>query len=740
MSGIKKFGIIVLTLFMNMVCAKAQYLDFIKSESITVIENNDSLLYSWAGGLNCSQFSSLDLNYDSILDLVVFDRTGNKIQCYLNQGVSQNISYALADEYRAAFPEIKDWMLLLDFDGDDQHDIFHYKNGSVRVFKNVGSSITGLTFSLFKEQITSQFPLNILPLYVSSADIPAISDIDGDTDVDILTFNSLGGCVEFHRNMSFENYGHNDSLVFTLETPHWGNFVEGATATDIMLNDSCETFGGDPGGERHAGSSLFLIDMDNDADQDLVLGDVGSDHLVYLQNDGNINYADISAVDFNFPQNHISTIPVNLSIFPTAFSVDVDNDNAKDLLVAPNSPGNSETKQSVWRYKNVGSDLLPDFKYQENDFLQGDMIDLGEGAYPALFDYNLDGLMDLAIGNSTYWNGYGQIALYKNVGTPGSPSYEMVMNNLANISTKQWSNIKPTFGDLDGDGDWDLVVGETTGYIHFFENTAPVFPGSVAQYATPVTQYAGIKENSFSAPELVDLNKDGMLDIVCGSRLGKLNYYKNHGTIQSPVFNPAGSSPAIPDIANLGGINVVDPAISTSGYSVPSFFEYNGEMHVVVGCFKGTLFHYHQVHDSTQNINDDFVLLTDQLGSIYQGSRSAPLMNDFTADAIPDLITGNLSGGLVYYQGEAGFMHVNEYLENNTVAVYPNPAQVQAVFELQLQHFYLSIFDITGKIIIQKVNQFHRSVIDVSVLKNGVYIWEVEISGIKKRGKLIIQH
>ena len=51
------------------------------------VKNTDNVLSSpWAGGLNACQFGRVDLNSDGVKDLVVFDRQGNRLSCFLNKG------------------------------------------------------------------------------------------------------------------------------------------------------------------------------------------------------------------------------------------------------------------------------------------------------------------------------------------------------------------------------------------------------------------------------------------------------------------------------------------------------------------------------------------------------------------------------------------------------------------------------------------------------------------------------
>src|SRR5690606_18993562 len=127
------------------------------------------------------------------------------------------------------------------------------------------------------------------------------TDVDGDGDLDILTFDVNGGCMEWHRNLSMELYASCDSLVFTRVTANWGNFVESSSSGSISLNDSCNKPPGIlPGKLRHSGSSSLAIDIDGDGDKDLILGDIDGSNLSLLINGGSLSSALITNVDTHF--------------------------------------------------------------------------------------------------------------------------------------------------------------------------------------------------------------------------------------------------------------------------------------------------------------------------------------------------------------------------------------------------------------------------------------------------------
>ena len=59
----------------------------------------------------------------------------------------------------------------------------------------------------------------------------------------------------------------------------------------------------------------------------------------------------------------------------------------------------SENKESVWYYQNFGINNNPTFNLISKNKFQSEMIETGKSAFPILFDYNNDGLLDLFVAN-----------------------------------------------------------------------------------------------------------------------------------------------------------------------------------------------------------------------------------------------------------------------------------------------------------------------------------------------------
>ncbi|HRI28074.1 MAG TPA: T9SS type A sorting domain-containing protein [Chitinophagales bacterium] len=707
---------------------------FYRRTDVPVTAGGALLKYPWTGGLNNPQFSEADLNNDGIQDLVIFDRSSETFYTFLNGGTPNQTDYTYAPQYEAFFPALKNWALLTDFDCDGIADLFTgtvsadaLLGDAIRVFKGQYTANNELTFSLHNNLLT-YLPDNN-KVYVAIYDIPALADVDNDGDLDILSFGPSGGYIKYYQNLSVENSLPCGTLLFDLGAECWGNFYESGISTTVDLGVDCAggliappvdafSSGNTPSSHPnnhnplpslrsglHPGSTLLAIDLDPPATsngaKEMLLGDISFSNITMLTNGGTPQTANMIAQDTLFPSY---TTPAIVTTFPAAFSADINNDGHKDLLVSPNTVAQSEHYRCVLLYRNNGSPTQQ-FQYVEDVFLVKDMIDVSRLAAPAFFDYNNDGLLDIAIANFGYMDEIGDfttaLALYRNIGAATQPAFELVSNNFSNISAQfalPRTGLRPTFGDLDGDGDPDMLLGDKDGFIHYFKNNPA--PDGTAQFTLFQEQFQGLDVFQYSTPQLIDINKDGLLDLVIGHHNGALRYFQNNGTAANPVFNAATATNNF-----FGGVDVKEIG-SPTGFSVPLIVEYKGQMLLFVGSESGKIHVYNNIEDNITT-GGLFTKITDNLLNTAIGYRSSLAIADINNDGYLDMVVGAYNGGLYWFSEDFPIGLPQTATPLQTLQVFPNPAANHLTLQLPdaaaiVGFAQVELFNLSGQVVAQQ--------------------------------------
>jgi hypothetical protein len=732
-------GILILTGFSSF---SQDYL-FERNSSIQVIWEESELMNAWAGGVNAPQISRIDLDLDGSLDIYMFDRNSNRILTFINEDPTPGaMTYRHTYEYNHIFPEMSEWSLLRDFNCDGKVDIFTKAPNAMTVYENVSTPETGLLFELrapllYAEYNYSGVPFDA-PVFCVTVDIPAIEDIDGDGDLDILTFSETATTIYFYKNYAQE-INNCDSLAFELKNRCYGYFAEASENNTLYLGQDC-AFNVIGPKKLHTGGTLFNLDTNADGYLELIIGDVSYTDLIMLTNAPSIEGPDSMILATpNFPAGLGTDIGIDLENFPAGYYEDVNNDGIRDLLACPNNPSQCEDDSSVVLYLNYGANNLSDFTLHSFDFLQNTMMEFGRGALPVVVDYNQDGLMDIFVANEEYYEAGPQppskIAVLKNIGTQEEPAFELVDRNYLNLPQYNLLAVYPAFYDLDGDGDIDMLLGDQGGKLHFFKNEAGV--GEPFDLILQMPNYTDaddveIDVGQFATPQFFDIDNDGSADLLVGEKNGNINYYRNTGGNLNPDFTLIEDTIGNVVASNYLGIN---------GYSVPYFFRNgNGDARLLLGTETGKVNYYGNIDG---NLEGSFDLIELEFAGIREGDRSAVSLFDMNDDGNPELLYGQVGGGLAWYQGLDTTTVVPNVGEIAALGfdIFPNPTAEFIRIELSnksLTPTLLEIYDVYGK----RVMSFEKTeipvTIDLSALSEGLYVCQLSMGNIKSSKSFVV--
>ena len=240
-------------------------------------------------------------------------------------------------------------------------------------------------------------------------------------------------------------------------------------------------------------STPTFVDLDSDGDLDLVAGELFGTLKVWINSAGVFT----TQTGLDNPFNGI-----DVGYFSSPTFVDLDSDGDLDLVV-----GERDGTLKVWT--NAGGD----YTAQTGAANPFDRIYLGNGSSPSFADLDGDSDLDLVAGEAN-----GTLKVWTNAAgvftQPTGTANPFNGIDVGLVST-------PSFADLDGDG--DLVVGENDGTLRIWTNAAGVF----AEQTGAANPFDGIDVGYRSDPSFVDLDGDGDLDLVVGSLDGTLKSFEN---------------------------------------------------------------------------------------------------------------------------------------------------------------------------------------------------------------------
>ncbi|QDT77220.1 FG-GAP repeat protein [Gimesia maris] len=317
-------------------------------------------------------------------------------------------------------------------------------------------------------------------------------------------------------------------------------------------------------GKKVRANQWYYVDYDGDGDQDLVVavgdwGDYGWDDaynsegqwtngplhgFVYVLNNAGTD----QKPEYEKPAKiKVGDQPLEVFGWPSPNFADFDHDGDLDLICG-------EFLDQLTYFENTGSRTQPQYVAGRRLHNNGQPLQMDlQMIVPTAIDWDQDGDLDLVIGDED-----GRVAFMENTGEllGGLPQFlppRYFRQKAAGV--KFGALATPYAYDWDGDGDEDLIVGNTAGYIGLIENldgdphspklAAPVY---LQAGGRPIRIQAGPNGSiqgpceakwGYTTQTVADWNQDGLPDLLVNSIWGEILWYQNVGTKTKPELAPA---------------------------------------------------------------------------------------------------------------------------------------------------------------------------------------------------------
>lgn len=554
------------------------------------------------GGFNLPRPQLVDIDGDGDLDLFVqesrhdvkfFERVGGDFVWRTDrwQGV-----------------EVGEWYRFADLDADGDLDLLgEQPMGYIRAWRNEGDRTTARMVAMpdTLRDITGK------PIFADPQNILNVVDIDCNGRPDLF-LGRVAGHVDRLEQEATDGRG---IPMFRLLAERWQDIeVLGPIPGDTMAFDGRPT--------RHGANTMAFGDVDSDGDLDLFWGDFFEAGVLLIRNDGSCLAPYFQGEHEQFPRGE--------RIVTTGYNApatgDVDGDGRLDLVLGVIGGAYQPNHSAIDNLYLVLQRAPGQFTVETRRLIS--MIDVGAESVPALADLDGDGDLDLLLsnkidpGNDTT----GSITRFENTGTAKAPAFAD-RGPLELRGEFHWS---PAVVDLDGDGLLDLVTGTWRDRVQWWRNTGT---RSAPRWTMADSALVTLTRGTNAIPTLGDLDGDGDLDMLVGEASGQLNLFRNVGSRAVPRFELVSDE--------FQGMDV-------GRRSAPHLFDVDGDgrLELLLGGEDGT------VRMWRRQPGPEIAFMRDERGALHIGELlAAPTAGDIDGDGMVDLFVGGAGGGVRWFQG-----------------------------------------------------------------------------------------
>jgi len=356
---------------------------------------------------------------------------------------------------------------------------------------------------------TPAFTERVISVTADSAQSVHAADVDGDGDMDVLSASAFDDKIAWYENDGGSPPSFTERVISSAADGAHSVFtadVDGDGDTDVLsasrYDDKVAWYENDgglpPSFTEHIVSttadyaiSVFATDVDGDGDMDILSASPWDHKIAWYQNGGGSTPS--------FSERIVSTASAHPA---SVFAADMDADGDADLLSA------SVSDDTIAWYENDGGSP-PSFTRH--------IISVAADYAECVFAADVDGDGDTDVLSASLYD--DKIAWYENDGGLPPSFTERVISTNADGATSVFA------GDVDGDGDIDVLSASQDAKIAWYENKT--IQGSAAFPAQSVISTSADGAVSvFGA----DVDGDGDMDVVSASFFDdKIAWYENDG-------------------------------------------------------------------------------------------------------------------------------------------------------------------------------------------------------------------
>ena len=567
------------------------------------VQDQEGIAYDhpFLGGFNLPRPHLADIDGDGDLDLFVQEYS-NEVMFFEQVGTAAEPRYLWrTDSYKDL--EVGEWYHFADVDTDGDFDLLSEQRFSlIRFWRNNGG------FDEPEFELVTETLLDTANEVVFSdrQNIPKVGDIDCDGRLDLM-LGRLEGTITRYEADGVDDTG----------APKFRHVTDNFQDIEIIG----QVFGNNLT-SLHGANTMALEDIDGDRDLDLFWGDFFEPGLLYIENTGSCTTPSLRSEPEPFPLND----PILTSGYNAPAFGDIDGDFDNDLLVGVLGGAYNPNSTTIDNFLHLEQTAPNSFEVKTRRYVSN--IDLGSETFPSFADLDGDGDQDMLVGNKIQPddNLTGKLFRFENIGTPTEPKF--ILRGIVPEFTGAY-HYAPAFGDLDSDGDLDILMGTWRDELMLVIND-----GQVTEPNWTIADSAIVKltRGRNATPTLGDIDDDGDLDLFIGESSGDINFYRNDGGTDGPEFILVDDK--------YGGIDA-------GRRSVPTLVDIDtdGDLDLVVGSEAEGLKLYRN-NGTLREAN--FVL--DETFDVPVHPFSAPIFTDVDGDGDADLFVGGIGGGLLYFE------------------------------------------------------------------------------------------